>query len=100
METKEYFTSDDGRFDDTKIQLGPGRQKYNFRDRLVIDCANICALGFREEQIEGGDAGVCDGFAIDGDVCTLLYPEGPLTKPFVPGNTREVYSIEQCLIDL
>ena len=76
----------------TQIVAGPGRSD------IFIECANLCALGFRAEQLEGGDAGVCSGFAIDGDLCTMLYPEvGPgVTAPYVPGNQARVYSVEQC----
>lgn len=74
----------------TQILVGPGRTN------IFTECSNLCALGFREDQLEGGDAGVCSGFAIDGDVCTMLYPEGLPTTPYIPGGQAQVYSIADC----
>lgn len=94
----EFFTALNDGLDNTKIQVGPGRSD------IVTECANLCALGFRAEQLEGGDAGVCNGFAIDGDLCTLLYPQerpptgfGGITVPFMPGDESKVYSIVGCI---
>ena len=52
----------------TRIQVVPAR------NNIDVECANLCALGSSSEgDVEGGEVGVCSGFAIEENLCTLLY---------------------------
>lgn len=95
----EFFFFGRADFDNTKIQVGSGRAD------IVTDCANLCAMSIPIEQLEGGDPhDICTGFAIDGDLCTLLYPGRTATAekpgvgtPFIVADNTRVYNIEECI---
>ena len=86
-------------FASTRIEVGATADG----DDVVTACANLCAMSLRGETLEGsslgdrpGVAGVCQGFAIDGDVCTLLYPEGASTVSYTAQKGTKLYSIGGC----
>lgn len=88
-----FYKLADSSFDSTKIQVGPMR-----RD-IVTECANLCLLGFREDtnMVRRPLNGVCTGFAIDEDLCTLLYPQdGGKTAPYKVGAHSRLYSVDGC----
>lgn len=107
----EYFKLADTTLDSTKIQASQGHS-HGTTDRggILTECANLCALGFREASnaVRKPTNARCTGFAIEGDVCTLLYPRSRevdgygcqrigQTVPFSPAVGGRVYSVSDCL---
>lgn len=89
-----YYKLADPAFDSTKIQVGPLRSDIN------LECANLCLLGFRQEtdMVRRPLTDPCNGFAIDGDLCTLLYPaDGARTERYEAGKDSHVYSVAGCV---